>query len=182
MRFTTAWAQTTSQNIVLRLVLVLVTTCLGIMSFITAKLALRNPIVIERACFSSVVEPKSSAPTNIEVEAFINEVVQGRFNTETTPNSEMMTLDEVKLRAKEQDELMRRQIKQRIVINSINRSQDTVVIDADRLISVGTIRSVLPFPLSVTLSSVKRTQANPYGLVATKIVPVQSPDTKSETK
>jgi hypothetical protein len=39
-----------------------------------------------------------------------------------------------------------------------------VKVEADRLLSVGTIRSAFMFPLVVTIGTVSRTPSNPYGL------------------
>ena len=42
--------------------------------------------------------------------------------------------------------------------------KDGLTVDADRLISVGEIRSTLKFPLKVQLARVARSEGNPYGL------------------
>lgn len=169
MRLTNAWSQVVTQNIVLRFSLLLVTASLGVMTFVAAKISLRDPLVIERACFTSTLDAKPVAATSVEVEAFVKEVLRQRFDSDATANGEMMAVEEFKFRAKEQEEFSRRQIKQRVVVNSMTRNQDVINVDSDRIISVGNVRSAFSFPLIVTLSTVKRSPANPYGLVVTKI-------------
>ena len=172
MRFTTAWAKVTSQNVTLRLVIVTLASLLTLMAIIAAKAALRDPLVIERACYSSALEAKSVANTAVEIESFVKEALDQRFNSDATPNAEYLSVEEFRLRAKEQDELGRRQMRQRVLVNSVEKKGDIVTVDADRMISVGSIRSAFPFPLTLSLSASSRSQANPYGLVLVKITPV----------
>ncbi len=172
MRFNTAWAAVTSQNVTLRVVFLIFAGVMAAMSFVAAKASLKNPIIIERACYSSVLEPKTSEHSPVEIEAFIKEAVHQRFDSDGVPNSEFLSVEEFKLRAKEQEELGRRQMKQRVTLNSFVRKDGTISADTDRLISVGSIRSAFSFPLMLSLSSVTRSEANPYGLVLVKIIPL----------
>jgi hypothetical protein len=172
MRFTTAWATVTSQNVSLRLVIIVLIGLLALMSVVAAKVALRDPLIVERSCYSSVLETKSTAHTAVEIEAFVKEALRERFDSDATPNAEYMSVEEFKQRAKEQDELGRRQMRQRVLVNAVTKNGDVISVDTDRLISVGSIRSAFPFPLTLNVSSVSRSQANPYGLVLVKITPV----------
>lgn len=172
MRFTTAWATVTSQNVVLRLVILVLVGLLALMSMVAAKTALRDPLVIERACYSSVLEAKSVAHTAVEIESFVKEALRQRFDSDATPNADYLSVEEFRLRAKELDELGRRQMRQRVLANTVTKNGDIITVDADRMISIGTIRSAFPFPLTLSLSAVSRSQANPYGLVLVKITPV----------
>ena len=182
MRLTTAWSQVATQNTVLRFSLLLVTSSLGVMTFVAAKISLRDPLVIERSCFSSVLEAKPAAITIVEVESFVRDIVKQRFDTDAQVNGEMIALEEFRNRMKEQDEIGRRQIKQRVIVNTIKRTGDTVTVDSDRIVSVGNIRSAFIFPLTVTLSTVKRSFANPYGLVATKIISMTDQKSSQDQK
>ena len=115
---------------------------------------------------------KPAAHTSVEIEAFVKEALRHRFDTDATPNAEFLSVDEFRLRAKEQDELQRRQMRQRVLVNGVTKNGDAITVDSDRLISVGTIRSAFTFPLTLTISSVTRSEANPYGLVLVKVTPV----------
>ncbi len=68
---------------------------------------------------------------------------------------------------------MAKEMKQRILVNRIEKiSGADVIIDADRILSIGPVRSALPFPLRLTLSSATRSRGNPYGLRLMQVKPL----------
>jgi len=70
MRFTTAWAKTAAQNVTLKVA----TVTLGITTLfqlvVITTLAARDPLVIERSCFSRMVQAKHNDPSKDEIRAF----------------------------------------------------------------------------------------------------------------
>ena len=172
MRMTTAWATVTSQNVVLRLVVLLLAFLLAMMAVVAAKVALRDPLVIERACLTSVASMTASVHTPAEIEAFVKEALRQRFDSDATPSSDYLSIEEFKARTKEQDELGRRQMRQRLVVNTVARDGDAVTVDCDRLIAIGAVRSAFAFPLSIRVGTLTRSNSNPYGLVLTKVIPI----------
>jgi hypothetical protein len=168
--------------VTLRIVLLILAALLAVMAFAVVKSSMKNPIIVERACYSSPLETKSSEHTPVEIEAFVKESLRQRFDSDVTPNSEFLSVEEFKMRSIEQDELGRRQMRQRVILNSVIRKNDIVTVDADRLISVGSIRSAFPFPLRLFLSSVSRSESNPYGLVLLKITPNSEGETNEKRK
>ena len=79
------------------------------------------------------------------------------------------SLEEIKNRENEQTELKRREIKQRLVVNTVKKQGDDYFVDADRILSVGQIRSAFQMPLTVSVAKNSRTSGNPYGLVLVKV-------------
>jgi hypothetical protein len=68
-----------------------------------------------------------------------------------------------------------RQIRQKVLINKVDVTPGGVTVEADRILEVGTVKTILPFPLLVKMASVDRSPANPYGL---KIVAVTNLEKK----
>lgn len=181
MRFTEAWANVARENTLVKvvaLVLAATTLTLGVVS---AKLSLKTPIIIERACFPRVASLGTQAATAQEVESFIREAVTQRFDTNAAVQSEYFSLEELKTRDQEQAELKRREMKQRVTVEGVAKSGDFITVEADRILSVGTIRSAFAFPLKITIEPTTRTEGNPYGLVLTKVEPVESQKSEDKT-
>ncbi len=164
-----AWACVLAKNISLKLatlILLLLTITLGLT---TVKLALREPLIVERGCISRLVQTGSTERTPAEIEAFITEALTMRFNTNSPQIGGYLSLDEDGVRINDQKELLQRSMTQKIIINGVKINGATVTVDTDRLISVGNIRSALPFLLFAQIATVTRNESNPYGLVLNKV-------------
>ena len=130
--------------------------------------ASQAPLIVERGCFSRAVSPLGDTATDDEMKAFAFVAVKARFDTRES-NVELLSLIQRGYRATEQDELEKQKLKQTVIVNDVVVEKDGLRVDADRLISVGEIRSTLKFPLKVQLSRVARTESNPYGLVLSDV-------------
>lgn len=172
MRFTVAWSKVLSQNIALRFtILCLSATVIGLLVVLT-KLSLRDPIVIERACFSQTLDPASTDRTQAEISTFIKEALAQRFDTNAVLQDGFVSMEEAQFREQEQRGLKEKEMKQRVLVNQVEKiSGADVMIDADRIISVGPVRSALPFALRLTISSIPRSRGNPYGLKLIQVKP-----------
>jgi len=165
MRFTTAWAQIASQNVVLKTTIALLTLCVIFLTISTVQLSARDPLIVERSCFSKAVEKVPAKHTKSEIEAFLSQSIAMRFNTGSNLIPGFMSLREEEIRKEEQRELNHRKMTQKVVFNAITEiNKDTILVDVDRLISIGSIRSALPFPLEIEMARVSRNTSNPYGL------------------
>lgn len=174
MRFTEAWSKVLSQNVVLRFVILcLSVTVIGLLVVLT-KVSLRDPIVIERACASQTLEPVSTDRTRAEISAFIRESLAQRFDTNSVPLDGFLSQEEMQFREQEQRGLKEKEMKQRILINQVEKiSGAEITVDADRILSIGPVRSALPFSLKLTVSSIVRSRGNPYGLKLVQVKPLE---------
>jgi len=157
-----------------RSALKLAVLCLSITSLTFAIfLALdvsKEPIVVERACETKLVELGSASQTKDEIESFVKDAVALRFDSQIGKDpAAFMVQDLLVSRAKEQDELKKSSIDQRIIVRSVTLDGDHFVVEADRLIAVGKVRSALPTTLTAKISSKGRSLTNPYGLVLTAV-------------
>lgn len=178
MRFSQAWADVAKQNNVLRIAVIGITFVCVVVLMIALKFAFKEPLVIERGCFSSAASTQSQVQTSQEIEAFVREAVTERFNSGAIVVGDYFALEELKARDSEQTELTRREIKQKVVVNSIVKKDDSYLVDADRILSVGQIRSAFQMPMTVTVAKATRTSGNPYGLVVLRVAPIKTEEKK----
>lgn len=169
MKFTTAWASVLSQNVTLRASIAVLGVCTLVLSISTVKMALRDPLIIERECISKSRQPTSTKHTPSEVDTFVRMALTKRFDSDAVDAQVVLSTEENSFRGKEQDELAKRSMAQRILVNGMKVNGSDVTVDADRLISIGKVKSVIPFPVTVSLSTTDRTPANPYGLVIRRV-------------
>jgi hypothetical protein len=183
MRFSLAWADVANQNVVLRLALMSLSGALVIALVVITAIASKDPLVIERQCYARTVSPQSAwSNTPGEIEGFIREAVSARFDSDSSLGNDYLALEELRNRDGEQTELKRRDIKQKIIVNSVSKSQSGILVDADRLLSVGAIRSAFSFPLSIQIQNQTRSANNPYGLVVVKFSQTKPGEEKPNEK
>jgi hypothetical protein len=171
MRFTEVWGETLKQNKFLKIISVLlVLTCVttGVAAF---KLSDRNPMIIERGCYSRVIVPKSVDMTPQDLEEFLNEAMSFRFDSESNPIKEFFSDEEFQSVKLERDEFSRKGLAQMILVHpqSIISIGGKVRFNTERIIMVGTVRSTVPSSLEATISVIPRSQANPYGIRIEKL-------------
>lgn len=169
MRFSQAWSHIATQNNVLRIATLFVCATSFIAILLLIKLAMKEPLIIERSCFNSALESKNINQTPQETENFIREALNQRLNSDALLNSDYFSLDELRSRENELLEFKKRDIKQKIFVNSIQSKNGNYIVDIDRLLVAGTIRSAFQVSLLVSISQTPRSNSNPYGLVVIKI-------------
>ena len=173
MKFTVAWAKVISENSILKSVILCLTGLCLFFGITSLKLALKDPIVIERGCYSKPGQPGDGKRTTVEIEAFLREALSQRFDSSSVTHDGCLSEDEQFLRAKEQKELQSRKLTQKVVLNSFVVDGGSATVDSDRLISVGDVRSAFRFSLTVKIESVTRSMGNPYGLVISEIKAIE---------
>ncbi|CAN5418046.1 hypothetical protein BH10BDE1_BH10BDE1_28040 [soil metagenome] len=178
MKFSIAWAEIANQNLILKIAL----TCLSLsaicFSLVSLKLALKEPLVIERSCFNRVIKSADSRRSNEEIETFVRIALARRFDTAAKNDPEYVDALELSNRAQEQKELATRQLKQKLVVNSVAIDGADVSVDADRIITVGSIRSALAMPLKLKVESQERSENNPYGLLLKSVKAIEKKEAK----
>ena len=165
MRFPTAWASVAMQNVTLKIATLVLTIVVVVQLIVISALSMRDLPVIERGCFSSKTAAVPRTPTDDEVNAFLAESIPMRFDTMAYQKDGFLSIDELSKREQEQSVLASRQLSQRVLISDIKHDRGNLTVVADRIFSVGKIKSVLPMILKLGLAKTNRTEANPYGLV-----------------
>jgi hypothetical protein len=169
MRFTVAWANVVNENWVLKFVLACMTLVLISVTVVTLKLSSRKPLVFERSCYSREVQTVDGDRTPSEIETFVHDALAMRFDTGALVKPGFLSENEEKFRTQEQQEFKKRDLSQKIIVNSVVAAGEKITVNADRLFTISQVRSALPFPLTLTLGTVARSEWNPYGLVILQV-------------
>lgn len=176
MRFHVALDSLEKENQVLRfsvigLLLLAVILCSGIL-----YVSMKDPLIIERACFSKSLTLANAVPTKEETAIFLEIALRARFDSDAQ-DPRFLTADQLMARVHEQSELSKQKLTQKILLNKVDAAEDgTLSVDADRFIATGEVRTVLRFPLKVEIAKIARSDGNPYGLLITNVQPAQIND------
>ena len=119
MKFTVAWAKIVSENHALKFVILCLSLTTATFGFASLKLALRDPLVIERSCLTKAATIQDGKRTQTEVEGFLGQALSQRFDTDANVHDGILSDEEAALREKEQKELAARKLSQRIVLNKV---------------------------------------------------------------
>lgn len=169
MKFQVAWAAVLTQNNALKVALCATIVVILILSGTVINLASREPLVIERECFSKVITTIQSKQTAQEIENFLRFAIPKRFDTDAPDAKTVLGDEELGFRILEQEDLAKKAMKQKVIVDSVQISEKEITVDTDRILMLGTVRSSVPFLLSVRIVATQRTAANPYGLLIEKV-------------
>lgn len=178
MKFDVAWAKVAAQNVTLKGVCLLLAVFSVVQLVVVVRLSLKDPIVIERSCFSRVVEKRSPTATQEEISAFLGVVLPQRFSSDGPTPAGLISASETVAREKELAALKTRQIVQKVLVNDVKMDGKTIIVEADRLISIGKVKSVLPLKLRAQVEVTTRSEGNPYGLILSATNQVEEKDEK----
>ena len=168
MKFIDAWDSIAKENKLLKFLVMGLSLVSIFLCVVALKTVSRDPLVIERGCFSKAVESAGTPVTDKEIQSFLKEALDARFTTSAL-NTSFLSLKQKEIRDREQKEFSSRNMKQTVLLENVLISKDKIEIKAVRLISVGEIKSAFGFPLRVEIERSDRTQDNPYGLLLTEV-------------
>jgi hypothetical protein len=168
MKFIDAWDSIAKENKLLKFLVMGLSLVSIFLCIVAIKTISRDPLVIERGCFSKVIENVKTPVTDKEIKSFLKEALDARF-TSSAINLSFLSLKQKEIRNREQKEFSSRNMKQTVLLENALISKDKIEVKAVRLISVGEIKSAFSFPLKVEIERTDRTFDNPYGLVLTEV-------------
>lgn len=173
MKFHAAWDSIEKENRNLKILTIALCTLAIFLTVAVTSTATKEPVIVERGCHSKMAATaENSKPSEEEIAAFTEKALGARFDTRSE-NLEYLAFKQRAFRDKEQIELSKQNMTQKVIVNDTKVTKDAVLVTADRLISIGKIRSVLRFPLRVLLESTDRTESNPYGLLLSDVNPIE---------
>lgn len=169
MKYTEAWANIAQQNLNLKRITMVFIGLSLILSVLCLKLGSKDVVIVERGCFSKVLSQTANRHSPEEIETFLKQAIFYRFDTGSLPEDGFVSIDELRLRDQEQKDLKSKNLTQAVIVRSIKEDGDGFAVEADRVISVGDVRSAFKFNLKAKVESRNRTNANPYGLVLASV-------------
>lgn len=183
MRYPLAWAETAQQNSVLKYSLLFSSILSLVLILTTSYLVFKNPLVIERGCYSTPASLGNNKRTNDEIESFLRFALPIRFSTDSMTSAYIWLSPEEDLaKISEFKELVAKKIRQSILINEIKFNDQNVSVEIDRVLSVDKLKSVFPANIQVRVATVSRSDSNPYGLIIEKIELKKEGTNVTETK
>ena len=133
--------------------LVTLATLCVLFAGISARLSLKDPLIIERSCESSkALQTTNAKRERRELDNFFRAALAERFDSEKQESSELLSMQMLKARELEQVDLKKSGLKQRVLFNSFVENDGNFVIDSDRLVRSASqkssnLRSVFAFTL-----------------------------------
>lgn len=174
MKYTEAWASIAQQNLNLKRITMVFIALSLTLSVLCLRLGSKDVVVVERGCYSKVVPLVNTNHTQEEIETFLRQAISFRFDSSVQPDDGFLSSEESKLRDQEQKDLKSKNLGQSIIVRSAKEDSDGFLIEADRVVSVGEVRSAFKFNLKAKVESRARTGSNPYGLVLATVKVVKS--------
>lgn len=169
MKFNIAWANIANENVSLKYALIFT---LGFGVFLGVgflRLALKDPIVIERSCSTQMMKAVNSKPTVEEMKIFSREALMQRFSSEISANKEFLSPIELAAKKNEEGSLQKKKVSQNVIVRSVVNVKEKIYAEVDRVFMMGDSRPAYSTKLLLDIQATARTEANPYGLILNKI-------------
>lgn len=180
MKFTEAWAGVAQENVVLKFTVAGLIIANAMTAFALTTFALKKPLIIERGHQTNTVKLSDDAPTKAEVDQFVRSALAQRFDSNASMDENLFVLGEIKNRQAEIKEMSSKNIEQKVIVNDVAVANEAVTVDADRIIKVGEVKTILPFPLNLKIVTVDRGAHNPHGLKVAEVKKIEPKEGKNE--
>lgn len=168
MKFHVAWDSLEKENRFLKFLAFAVLLLSIFLCAVVAVVSSKDPLVILKGCYSKVIDKEQAAATDDEIKSFVEEALKARFNSGWS-NPHLLSREQSVFREKEQTDILKQKLRQTVVVNYVELQKDSILVDADRLIAVGEIRSSFKFTLKVQIKNETRSESNPYGLILSEV-------------
>jgi hypothetical protein len=134
----------------------------------------RNPIVVERTPHGlEIVRSTDFARTEVDLKQAISLMIKARFSSDSVAPEIFLNPRQLLLRDTEQKDMKARGLTQSIVVRNVSIEKDQAVVDLDRVISIGEVRSALKAKVRVSFEEVSPNELNPYGLLLSLADPIE---------
>jgi hypothetical protein len=174
MKFSTGVDGLTKENQYLRTLtkylLVVIALLLGMVLLFSNK----DPIIVERDSRGlEVVKKMPFSRSESDLQQAIRLMVKARFESDSVSPEMFLNSKQSILRESEQKQLKAQNMNQAVFVHTIKITKDDALVDMDRLISVGDLRSALKAKIKINFEEVEPTELNPYGLTLSLADPIQ---------
>ena len=166
MKFSLSIDALSKENNFLRLITKLLFSIVFILIMQIVFLYNRDPLLIKSSARGlELVQAASFVKSNLDIKTATEQMLKARFNTDSV-SPELFLSDRQKvLRLSEQKELKNRNMSQVVIIRKTEITKDQAIVDLDRVIAVGELRSAIKTKLKIAFEETEPNELNPYGLV-----------------
>lgn len=134
----------------------------------------KTPIMVERGSRGlEILRPTEflRSKEDLKLASFL--MLKARFDTKAISPELYLSPKQIELRAREQTDLKNRSLNQSVVIENITITEDHVVAEITRVISIGDVRSALKAKLRLNFETVSPNELNPYGTLLSVVEPIE---------
>lgn len=126
----------------------------------------KEPLMIERTTRGlEIVSPAAFSINENEIKNAVRLMVKARFETEALSPELFLSARQLELRDAEQKELKSRNMAQSVVVRAVKISKSEGVVDFDRVLALGEVRSALRTRIKVAFDAETPNELNPFGIV-----------------
>lgn len=175
MRLSSGIDQLQSENAFLKRVIICLFIAAPVIFMAMAVVIMRPPMIVERTSHGlEIVRNTEFSPTENDIKVAIDLMMKSRFNTDAVAPEIFLNKTQLALRDAEQKDLKSRNLFQSVIVRGIYITKDQAVVELDRVISVGEIRSALKAKVKITFEETSPNELNPYGLLLSLAEPIEN--------
>jgi hypothetical protein len=139
----------------------------------------KTPLIVERSSRGlEVVRASEFSRNPDDLKLALQIMLKARFDSETVSPELFLNPRQVVLRETEQKDMKARGMNQRVVVKRIIFEKEQAIVDFDRVIAVGDLRSALKTKVRVSFEEVSPNELNPYGLLLSMADPIINTEVK----
>lgn len=165
MKFSSAVDSLTKENQFLRGAVKILGLAVLFLALAVLFLHDKSPVVVERSSRGlEIVQMTKLLRFEGDIQKAMRLMIIARFDSGAINPEVFLSKRQFELREAEQKEMKSRGLSQSVVFRSAKISKEEALVDFDRLLSVGEVRSALKTVVRVAFEETEPTELNPYGL------------------
>ena len=139
----------------------------------------RQPILIERSSRGLEIVRAAKVLRNKEdINTAIKLMLRARFETDAISPELFLNSKQMVLREAEQKDIKSRGMNQSVIVRQIQLNDQEAIVDLDRVIAVGDVRSALKAKIRIAFEEESPNELNPYGLTLSLADPLETKEVK----
>lgn len=179
MKFSSSVDSLTKENNFLRSIVKLFASTAGLLALVVLFLHDRAPVVVERSSRGlEIVRMTELHRSEEDIKQALKLMLKARFDSGAINSEYYLSRRQTELREAEQREMKGRNLYQSIVFRNSTVSKDEAVVEFDRILSVGDVRSALKTTIKVAFEETEPSEENPYGLKLALASPIETKEGK----
>ncbi len=175
MKFSSAVDSLTKENLFLRTAVKILGFAVLFLTMAVLFLHDKSPVVVERSSRGlEIARMTKLARSETDIQQAIRLMLAARFDSGAVGAEVFLSKRQMELREAEQKEMKSRGLYQGVVFRAAKVTKDEALVEFDRVLSVGEIRSALKTVIKIAFEEMEPTELNPYGLRLALAAPQES--------
>jgi hypothetical protein len=141
------------------------------------------PVYLERTSRGiEILAPTVPARTPRDLKRMAELALKARFDTQAESAGLFLSARQMELRESEQREMKARSLSQAVVVRDVEISSERAVVDVDRVLAMGEVRSALRVRLRLAFEETEPNELNPYGFRLAMAEPIDAAKVPGQDK